>query len=203
MPDDAGADEERAPRGRPRRCRPGAGPASASTALRRSARRNRRCRWRARVRSGPGDTAKTRMPRGPSSVRQVAHRGLQRRLHRTHHVVVAAPPCRRRGSVMVISVPPLSISGSARRAMRMNEWQETSIACRKPAASSRRRGRAGRSRGAKAIEWRTKSSRPQSRADPLEHRLHLPGWVDVQSASAIDASIFARQRLDVAASSSR
>src|SRR6516162_5385960 len=42
----------------------------------------------ARVESGPGEMAWTRMPLGPLSTRDIAHRAFERRLGDTHDVVI-------------------------------------------------------------------------------------------------------------------
>ena len=48
--------------------------------------------------------------------------------------------------------------------MRMNEWQDTSIASRKPSREQSTTRPCRSALGAKAIEWSAKSSRPQRRA---------------------------------------
>jgi len=57
-------------------------------------------------------------------------------------------------------VPPSVISGAARRAMRTNEWQETSIARLKPSAEQSRSPPCRSSFGANAIECTRMSRRP-------------------------------------------
>ena len=64
--------------------------------------------------------------------------------------------------------------------MRMKEWQDTSIASRKPSREQSTTRPCRSARGAKAIEWRAKSSRPQRRFDLLEHRLELALDLDVE-----------------------
>jgi hypothetical protein len=61
---------------------------------------------------------------------------------------------------MVKRVPPSFMSGSASRAMRMKEWQDTSIARRKPSREQSTTRPCRSLFGAKAMECTTKSRRP-------------------------------------------
>ena len=94
------------------------------------------------------------------------------------------------------SVPPLSISGSASRAMRMNEWQEMSIARAKPS-----RERVGDA--AVQVVGRRVGDRVQHEVEPapaladrVEDRFHRAGLLDVERHRDRRGQL-ARQRLDV------
>ena len=138
----------------------------------------------------------TRMPLRPQLVGQVAHARLQRRLHRSHDAVVRHDLVRRRSSSWRTACPPSVISGAASRAMRTNEWQDTSMATPKPAAEQLSRPPCRSSLGAKAMECRAMSSRPQRSADALEHRLQLPRPA-ARRAAGRSAPPAPGQRLDV------
>ena len=128
---------------------------------------------------------------------EIADGGLERGLDGAHHAVsrhhFPAPRY-----VMVSSVPPWSISGSASRAMRMNEWHETSIALAKPSRDTsatrpcRSRGGAKRNRMQQEVET------APALADRVEDGFECARLLDVELHHD-GRSELPRQRLDVGA----
>ena len=90
---------------------------------------------------------------------------------------------------MAKSVPPSLMSGAASLAMRMNEWQEMSMARAKPSAVQSMRPPCRSPFGAQAIECTTMSSRPHSRAMRSKSASSSPGC-DTSSGATIGASSF-------------
>ena len=99
---------------------------------------------------------------------------------------------------MVSSVPPLSMSGSARRAMRMNEWHEMSIARAKPSRDTSAT-RPCRSRGgAKRDRMQHEVETAPALADRVEDRFERARLLDVERHHDRRLEL-ARQWLDVGA----
>ena len=136
----------------------------------------------ARVFSGPGEMACTRMPLGPELGRQVASRALQRRLDRPHHVVVLHHHLR-----AVVG------HGEQRAAVGHQRLGQLRHADERPAGdlhgrrgsppwSSRRRGPAGPPSARRRSSAAGNRAGPSARVICVEHRLELA--VDPQVAAA-------------------